>query len=159
MYGKEATCQCRKCRFDPSFGKILWGMEWHPSPVFLPGESHGQRSLVGYSWWDCKRVRHNLATKQQQNRRKRSVNISLIRTGKQKNASDSHYFGIFLTAVSWSRTCSISKVCLCTVRRVWTFANDFMKSSPRSRWQIHESLPNASFCPSLFVGGGCCCCF
>ena len=34
-------------------------------PVFLPGESHGQRSLVGYSLWGCKKVGHNLATKQQ----------------------------------------------------------------------------------------------
>jgi len=28
--------------------------EWPPTPVFLPGDSHGQRSLVGYSPWDCK---------------------------------------------------------------------------------------------------------
>ena len=34
--------------------------------VFLPGKSHGQRSLVGYSPWDCKRTGHNLVTKQQQ---------------------------------------------------------------------------------------------
>ena len=32
----------------------------------LPGEFHGQRNLAGYSSWDCKTVRHNLATKQQQ---------------------------------------------------------------------------------------------
>ena len=36
------------------------------TPVFLPGESHGQRSLVSYSPWGCKRVRQNLATEQQQ---------------------------------------------------------------------------------------------
>ena len=36
-----------------------------PTPVFLPGKSHGQRSLAGYSPWGCKRVRHDLATKQQ----------------------------------------------------------------------------------------------
>ena len=36
------------------------------TPVFLPGESHGQRSLVGYHPWGHKRVGHNLATKQQQ---------------------------------------------------------------------------------------------
>ena len=33
---------------------ILWRREWQPTPVFLPGESHGQRSLVGYSPWGCK---------------------------------------------------------------------------------------------------------
>ena len=37
-----------------------------PTPVFLPGEPHGQRSLVGYSPWGCKRIRQDLATKQQQ---------------------------------------------------------------------------------------------
>ena len=43
-------------------GEVL---KWEPTPVFLPGKSHGQRSPVGYSPWGCKRVRHNLATKQQ----------------------------------------------------------------------------------------------
>ena len=32
-------------------GKILWSRKWQPAPVFLPGKSHGQRSLVGYSPW------------------------------------------------------------------------------------------------------------
>ena len=34
--------------FDPWVGKIPWRRKWQPSPVFVPGESHGQRSLVGY---------------------------------------------------------------------------------------------------------------
>ena len=38
--------------FDPWVRKMPWRREWQPTPVFLPGESHGQRSLVGYS---CKR--------------------------------------------------------------------------------------------------------
>ena len=37
-------------------------LEWLPTPVFLPGEFHGQRSLAGYSPWDCKRVKHDWAT-------------------------------------------------------------------------------------------------
>ena len=53
--GKESACmQRRRPRFDPWVGKILWRREWQPTPVFLPGESHGQRSLAGYSPWDCK---------------------------------------------------------------------------------------------------------
>ena len=36
----------RKCRLDPWVGKIPWRREWQPTPVILPGESHGQRSLV-----------------------------------------------------------------------------------------------------------------
>ena len=39
-----------------------WRRKWQPTPIFLPGESHGQRSLVSYSPW-VMRVRHDLATK------------------------------------------------------------------------------------------------
>ena len=39
--------------------------ELEPAPIFLPGESHGQRSLAGYNPWGCKKVGHDLATKQQ----------------------------------------------------------------------------------------------
>ena len=55
--GKEPACQCRTCkrgRFDPWVGKIPWRRAWQPTPVFLPGKSHGQRSLVGYSPWGHK---------------------------------------------------------------------------------------------------------
>jgi len=41
--------QCRRPRFDSWVGKIPRRREWQPTPVFLPGESHGQRSLAGYS--------------------------------------------------------------------------------------------------------------
>ena len=34
-------------------GKMLWRRKWHPTPVFLPGKSHGKRSLAGYSPWGC----------------------------------------------------------------------------------------------------------
>ena len=50
--GKESACQCRRHkrhRFDPWVGKSPWSRKWHPTPVFWPGESHGHRSLVGYS--------------------------------------------------------------------------------------------------------------
>ena len=39
---------------NPRAGKISWRMVWQPTPVFLPGESHGWRSLVGYSPWGHK---------------------------------------------------------------------------------------------------------
>ena len=54
LHGKEPTCQCRRCqrsRFDPWMQKITWRREWLPTPVFLPGKFHGQRSLAGYSPW------------------------------------------------------------------------------------------------------------
>ena len=56
--GKEHSCQCRrskKCGFDPWVRKIPWRRKWQPTPVFLPEESHGQRSLVR-SPWGCKEL-------------------------------------------------------------------------------------------------------
>ena len=52
--GKEPTCQHRdvkRCGFDPWVRKIPWRRKRQPTPVFLPGESRGQRSLAGYSPW------------------------------------------------------------------------------------------------------------
>ena len=49
---KEPACHCKRCKrheFDPWVGKIPWRRAWQSTPVFLPGESHGQRNLVGYS--------------------------------------------------------------------------------------------------------------
>ena len=48
--GKESTCSAG----DPWIRKIPWRREWQPTPIFLPGEFHGQRSLVDYSPWGCK---------------------------------------------------------------------------------------------------------
>ena len=67
LSGKESTCQCRRCRFDPWVRKTPWRRKRQPTSVLLPGKSHGQRRLAGYSPWGLKRVRHNAATKQQQN--------------------------------------------------------------------------------------------
>ena len=55
----------RRCGFDPWVRKIPWRRKWQPTPVILPEKSDGQRNLAGYSPWDCKRVRHELVTKQQ----------------------------------------------------------------------------------------------
>ena len=47
--GQESTCQCRRCKFDPWVRKIPQKRKWQPTPIFLPGKSHGQRSLDGHS--------------------------------------------------------------------------------------------------------------
>ena len=39
---------------NPWVGKIPWRKKWQPTPMFWPGESHGQRGLLGYSPWCCK---------------------------------------------------------------------------------------------------------
>ena len=63
LSGKESTCQCRKHGFDSWVGKISWKRKWQPTPVFLPGKLHEQRSLAGYSLWCHKRVKYDLETK------------------------------------------------------------------------------------------------
>ena len=47
--GKEPACQCKRCKrhgFNPGVGKTPWRKAWQPTPVFLPGEPQGQRSLA-----------------------------------------------------------------------------------------------------------------
>ena len=63
--GKEPACQCRRHKrsgFDPWVWKIPWRRAWQPTPVFLHGESHGQRSLAGYSPWGHKEMDTTEAT-------------------------------------------------------------------------------------------------
>ena len=57
--GKESACQHRRCRRwgvlpFPRVGKIPWSRKWQPTPVFVSGKFHGQRSLVVYSPWVTK---------------------------------------------------------------------------------------------------------
>ena len=57
--GKEPAGQrriCKRHRFNPWVGKISWRRASQPTPVFLPGESHWQKSLVGYSSWGRKEL-------------------------------------------------------------------------------------------------------
>ena len=54
--------QCRKPGVDPWVRKIRWRRKWQPTPVFLPGKFHGQRSIVGYSPRGSWRVGHSWAT-------------------------------------------------------------------------------------------------
>ena len=63
--GKESICQCRRPGFDSWVRKIPWRKKWQLTPVFLPGKSHGQRSLEGYSPWGYKELDTTQQTKQQ----------------------------------------------------------------------------------------------
>ena len=61
--GKEPTYQCRRHqrhRFNPWVGKISWRGNWQPTPVYLPRESYGQRSLAGYKFMRSQRVGHSI---------------------------------------------------------------------------------------------------
>ena len=66
LSSKESACLCRRRGLHPWVGKSPWRRKWQPTPVFLPAKSHGWRSLVVYSPWGGKRVRHDFGTKQEQ---------------------------------------------------------------------------------------------
>ena len=65
LSSNKSSSQCRRGGFDPWVRKILWRRKLQ-SLVFLPGKSHGQRSLAGDSPWGHKGVGHDLPTKHQQ---------------------------------------------------------------------------------------------
>ena len=68
-HGRESSCNAgdyKRPLFDSWVGTITWRRKWQPTPVFLPGESHGQRSLVGCSSWGRKRVQQELAGENEQ---------------------------------------------------------------------------------------------
>ena len=79
----RTSCQCRRLKrhgFDLSVGTIPWRRAWQPTLVSLPGESHGQRSLEGYSPWGC-RVRHNWSDLARKHADKVSLDINLTLPG------------------------------------------------------------------------------
>ena len=51
LRGYSICLVCGRPGFYPWVGKIPWRRKWQSTPVLLPGESHGGRSLVGYSPW------------------------------------------------------------------------------------------------------------
>ena len=51
---KTCACNAGDQGSIPGLGRFPWSRRWQPTPVFLPGESHGQKSLAGYSPWDRK---------------------------------------------------------------------------------------------------------
>ena len=63
----------RRLMFNPWVGKIPWKREWQPTPVFLPGQSHGHRSLAGYRPWGCTDSDRTESTEQQQQQQHRYV--------------------------------------------------------------------------------------
>ena len=96
--------QCRSHRgrgFDPWVGKIPWRRKWQPTPVFLPRKFHGQRSLEGYSPWDCKEsdmTEYTHTGVDQQGDRKRDKSLKRTKTRTQ---TESTIF-LFFVNHSWS---------------------------------------------------------
>ena len=83
LRGKEPAHQCQRCRrhrFNPWVGKIPWRRKWQPTLVFLPAESHGQRSLVSYSPWGRQELDKTEVTKHNRQRVKKHFTLSYKKT-------------------------------------------------------------------------------
>jgi len=76
--GKESACQTRDSRSIPGLGRfsILQSRKRQSTPVFLPGKSHAQRNLTGYSSWDCKEL--DMTYRQDNSNNNRSIWASLM---------------------------------------------------------------------------------
>ena len=98
--GRESAYQCRRHKrhgLDPCIKKILWSRKWQPTPVFLPGKPHGERSLVDCSPWGCNGVRHDWANKYTDSLHgvEESLLSSLLVSSSQWFWSHSIYFFLF----------------------------------------------------------------
>ena len=102
----------RRPGFNPWVGKIPWRRKWQPTPVFLPGESQGQRSLVDYSPWGH-RGGHNSAHTRGQ--------VFVVTTACVS--------GVSVTVTNWleARCCSVTQSCLTLLTRGLQHARDAAK--------------------------------
>ena len=92
---KESVCQCRRCRrhrFDPWVGKIPWRRRWQLTAEFLPGNSHGQGHLAGYSPWDH-RVRREPARRVAAAAHDRRILQTMWKCFPDVNCSQSFFLG------------------------------------------------------------------
>ena len=146
LSGSRICLQCRGHRrrgFNSWFGKVHWRRKWQPTPVFLPGESHGQRSLVGYSPWG-NRVGHNWAYMQPP-------------LTKLCHSSCLHTLSIFYTSVIGSFNSVLQKRKLRVRTLILTFCKFMQLFSSTGRMKTLNCLP-PSTCfimhPHLYISSG-----
>ena len=96
-----------RCAFNPWVRKIPWRRTWQPTRVFLPGESHEQRSLVGYSPWGRKRVKGDRVTEQAHKDQRGIYLRTLKRLGSPDSVPLEH-----LPRPSWSKSSWRQSFCL-----------------------------------------------
>ena len=97
----QRTCQCRRPVIDPR-QETPWRRKLQPTPGFLPGESHGQRSLAGYSPWGHKRVRHSFMAKQEEALYSLSMRY-FPAGGRMRRVGASYPFKLLLRKEIWGR--------------------------------------------------------
>ena len=105
LNGKESTCQSRRRGFDPWVGKIPWRRKWQPTLIFLPGKSHGQRSLEDYSPWDHERAGHDFKTEKQQSlgRDRATAAYAIKQPSKQREMGEKLWIFSPSLSIWWAR--------------------------------------------------------
>ena len=139
LSGKESACQCRRHRFDLWVGKIPWRRKWQPTPVFLPGKSHGQRRLAGYSSRGHRSVRHNLVTKTNSHLARSKLNN---KTTSHSQMTQTHVF-ILLCLVHFMINSSLWWVCLFLFLFLFSHSwHSFSISNELSFFSLSQSPPS-----------------
>ena len=92
---KETQVQSLGLNWDWVSGKVPWRRKWQPTPVFLPGESHGQRSLVGYSPWG----RQDSQTAELLTLKLPIGVLTFTQENKLFQVSSFHYYQYFITSI------------------------------------------------------------
>ena len=132
--------------FNPWVRKILWSRKWESIPVSLPEKVHGERSLAESSPWGCKRVRYDLATKQQQ-LEQQTVN-QIINQNKCKHTHKHKKLNFWKNFKTWTVACEAPLSMGFSRQEYWS---GLLYSPP-------EDLPNpgikvASLTPPALAGG------
>ena len=147
--GKEFACQFRRhkrLKFDPWVRKIPWRRAWQPTPVFLPAESGGKRSLVGYSPWGHKELDTTEETDTQEADMPSSLSIlkrDLIPNSKASSLGTHFLLGIAHVYMNQMLQTS-----------VFLFINlSFLKATrlknQKGRWKNIFFFPKLNFCISF----------
>ena len=112
--------------FHPWVGKIPWRRAWQCTPVFLTGESHGQRRLAGYSTWGCKEWDSTEATQHT------CSETSLIKTERPCQTATTVILSLHVLMLTLCSVSSVAQLCL-------TLCNPMNHSTPGL--PVHHQLP------------------
>ena len=133
----------KRCRFGPWVRKIPWRRAWQPTPVSLPGESHGQRSLAGYNPWDCKELDMNEVT---WHTAPFILNMSQLRL-RDGSAHRSILRSLLWVTQNWLHPCASLLVCPPSCCSVWRTLHISSGLTIMLSWLTESTREEESGCP------------
>ena len=134
-----------------SIRKILWRRKWQPTPVFLPGKSHGQRRLAGHSPWGCKQSDMTWRLNTTTTMMKRPWSLFTLLQSKEKDLSRVTH--LFVRSRKQQRDKRQGAASNKSVTQRWytrfllNFPHFFFKSKDwfKRQWQLWEKVGNLEF--------------